>query len=121
MKLQALPVAAVIGCLAMAAPSGADEIPACGTSPEPICAPTAPKPAGARKCSGSSKFGGIFAYDIWVRRVTCASVKRSLRGKSLYSKRVLPGWRCKSVGVVYEGGTYRCTKGARRVQFSTGV
>lgn len=118
----------VVGLLATLAgaalPStvSADSRPPCGTTQEPNCKPTARNLSGAKKCRGGSKLGGLVASDIYVRRVSCSTVKRAMRTKQVRTfAPVLPGWRCKRVGVVYEGGTYRCTKGAGRTQFDVGV
>jgi hypothetical protein len=68
----------------------------------------------------TSRYGGIYASEISVRRITCRAAKRVLGRKGIYQA-APAGWRCRTVGDVYEGSTQRCTKSRSAMQFNAGV
>ena len=88
---------------------------------DPSAPSTAPPLPGGRSCGKmSSRYGGIYASAISVRRITCRVAKRVLGRKGIYQA-APRGWRCKTVGDVYEGSTQRCTKSRSAMQFNAGV
>jgi hypothetical protein len=108
--------------VAVAAPA-ASAAP-CGQSAEPMCTPTGPKLRQAKHCSRgySTEYGAIFAYEIYVRGISCRGAQRALAGVSIDETQSGPtGWRCRTVGRVYEGSIKRCAKGRRYMQFHAGV
>ena len=95
---------------------------AAAASPDPSDPSTAPRLPDGRRCgrSANTTFGAIFASDIEVRRITCAAAKRVLKRVKIGQHRP-PGWRCWSVGDIYEGTTLRCFRGRMAMQFNAGV
>jgi len=82
---------------------------------------TAPALPGGRSCGKmSTHFGQIIAYDISVRRLSCRDAKRIL-GHTPDGHQAPTGWRCKTVGRVYEGSILRCTRRTRAMQLTAGV
>jgi len=77
--------------------------------------------SASRSCGKiSTHFGQISAYDISVRRISCRHAKRIL-GRTPDGQQAPTGWRCKTVGRVYEGSILRCTRRTSAMQFTAGV
>ena len=98
-------------------------VKASGRSARPRNQPRATTRAlpGGRSCGKiSTHFGQIIAYDISVRRISCRDAKRIL-GRTPVGRDAPRGWRCKSVGHVYEGKILRCTRRMSAMQFTAGV
>lgn len=107
--------------VALAAHDATASGPARSTSQDPGQTPTAPPLPGGRSCGRmSTSFGAIYASRVSVRRISCRAAKRALQRTRVGQDRP-PGWRCRTVGEVYEGYTQRCTRGRRAMQFDAGV
>lgn len=85
--------------------------------------PTASALSGATQCprSYSGEYGAIYWSDLSVRRISCRAARRLLNAVPVSANARPRGYRCRAVGTVYEGATYRCTKGRRTMQFNAGV
>lgn len=96
--------------------AGPDEIdPAPG---DPSTAAPLPR---SRSCGAmTSSYGAIYASHVSVRRISCRRAKRVL-GRTPVGQHAPPGWRCRTVGQVYEGSTQRCTRRKQAMQFDAGV
>jgi len=91
-------------------------------SPDPSAPSTAPRLPNGRRCgrSANTTFGAIYASDVEVRRISCSAAKRVLTRVKIGQFRPT-GWRCKTVGEIYEGTTLRCYRKRMAMQFNAGV
>lgn len=90
-------------------------------SPHPSHPTTAPRLRGSRSCRRMlADFGALGASQIHVRRITCGQAKRILQ-RTRAGQFTPTGWRCRTVGVLWEGYTLRCIKRRSAMQFNVGV
>lgn len=92
------------------------------SGPGPSDPSTAPRLPGGRACGKrfGVPFGALYASEISVRRISCSAAKRTL-SRTVVGTFSPPGWKCRTVGEVYEGSTRRCTRHRSAIQFNAGI